>query len=196
VEPQPGEWSRLPHTSVYCLVPEALADELLAPLRAHYRCDPDVKVIADRRKTTRPSESDSATIDDGRAHSDRRRPVVPRDLAAALPPALAARAEDLRWEQRLRPVRRRLQDTPLEALLGLIVDGDDDAHSELYWRYANRVRWRLARRLADRRQLDAATKRSFGRLFDAIVHRDPGSRSFDAFVAAVADAVARECITR
>jgi hypothetical protein len=38
--------------------------------------------------------------------------------------------------------------------------------------------------------------RSFGRLFDEIVHTDPGSRSFDAFVAAVTDAVAVECITR
>ena len=121
VAPQPGERSRRLHTFVYCLAAEELAEELLAPLRAHYRCDPDVKVIADRRKTTQPSESDSAAIDDGRAKSDRRRPVLPRDLAAALPPALAARAGELRREQRLRPVRRRLQDTPLDALLGLIV---------------------------------------------------------------------------
>src|SRR3954447_19485247 len=28
---------------------EALAEELLTPLRAHYRCDPDVEVIVDRR---------------------------------------------------------------------------------------------------------------------------------------------------
>ena len=35
----------------------------------------------------------------------------------------SGRAAELRWEQRLRPVRRRLQDTPLDALLGLIADG-------------------------------------------------------------------------
>ena len=169
-------------TSVYCLVPAALADELLAPLRAHYRCDPDVKVIVDRRQDERPLEQ----------QANRRRPVVPRELTASLPPELAARASDLRWEQRLRPVRRRLQNHPLPALLRLIRDGDDDAHTELYWRYGNRVRALLGTGLGGRGELDAATRQTFGRIFDQVARTDPGSRSFDVYLASVTDAVARD----
>jgi hypothetical protein len=167
--------------AVYCLVPEARAEELLAPLRAHYRCDPGVKVIVDRRRGERP-----------RPHDDRRRPVVPRELTTALPPELAAHAEDMRWEQRLRPVRRRLQDATLGALLSLIADGNDDAHSELYWRYAGRVRARLASRLTDRRALDEATRQTFGRVFDRVARANPGIRAFEGYLVGVVDAVARE----
>jgi hypothetical protein len=112
-------------TSFYCLVPEALAEELLTPLRAHYRCDPDVEVIVDQR--TGEWQPETRVVDEQRGGHDRRRPAVPRDLAATIPPGLFPRAAELHWEQRLRPVRRRLQDTPLDALLGLIADGDDDA---------------------------------------------------------------------
>ena len=167
--------------AVYCLVPAARAHELLTPLRAHYRCDPDVEVIVDRRSDKQP-----------RPRSDRRRPMVPRELTDALPPELAAHAVQLRWEQRLRPVRRRWQDAGLDALLSLIADGDDDAHSEVYWRYASRVRARLASRVTDPEALDAATRQTFGRVFDRVARANPGSRLFDGYVADVADAVARD----
>jgi hypothetical protein len=173
-----AEQTRVP---VYCLVPEAHVHELLAPLRAHYRCDSGVEVIVDRRRHDRP-----------RPQNDRRRPAVPRELTDALPPDLAAHAERLRWEQRIRPVRRRLQDTSLDALLSLVADGDDDAHSEVYWRYGSRVRARLARRSTDPGALDAATRQTFGRVFDRVARANPGSRSFESYVAAVADAVAWE----
>ena len=130
------------------------------PLRAHYRGDPDVEVIVDQRAGEWQPES--RAVDERRGGHDRRRPAVPRDLARTLPPELCARAAKLRWEQRLRPVRRRLQDTPLDALLGLIADGDEDANSELYWRYAHRVRARLASRRVDPRRLDTAMRQAFG----------------------------------
>jgi hypothetical protein len=177
VQPPGDEQTRV---AVYCLVPEARADELLAPLRTHYRGDPDVKVIVDRRRGERPPPG-----------NDRRRPVVPRALTDSLPPELAAHAEEVRWEQRLRPVRRRLQDATLGALLDLIADGNDDAHSEVYWRYAGRVQARLASRLTDRSKLDEATRQTFGRVFDRVARANPGSRSFERYVAGVADAVAR-----
>jgi hypothetical protein len=181
-------------TSFFCLVPEALADELLMPLRAHYRCDPEIEVLVDLR--TGEWQSETRGVDEQHGGRDRRRPAVPRNLVATLPPGLWARAAELRWEQRLRPVRHRLQDTPLDALLGLIADGDDDANSELYWRYAHRVRARLASRRVDPRRLDTATRQAFGRLIDELVRADRVGRSFDAFVAAVADAVAAETSER
>jgi hypothetical protein len=38
---------------IYCVVPEALADELFEKLEAYYADDPNVKVIVDRRKSSR-----------------------------------------------------------------------------------------------------------------------------------------------
>ena len=38
---------------IYCVVPEALAGELLEKLTAYYADDPGVEVIVDRRKSER-----------------------------------------------------------------------------------------------------------------------------------------------
>ncbi len=38
---------------IYCVVPEALADELYPKLSAYYASDPNVTVIIDRRKSER-----------------------------------------------------------------------------------------------------------------------------------------------
>jgi hypothetical protein len=38
---------------IYCVVPEALADELFPKLESYYADDPHVTVIVDRRKSSR-----------------------------------------------------------------------------------------------------------------------------------------------
>ena len=38
---------------IYCVVPEALADELVPKLEGYYEDDPNVTVIVDRRKKER-----------------------------------------------------------------------------------------------------------------------------------------------
>jgi hypothetical protein len=38
---------------IYCVIPQALADELLERMREYYRDDPNVEVIVDRRKSER-----------------------------------------------------------------------------------------------------------------------------------------------
>ena len=38
---------------IYCVVPEALADELLGKLSDYYADDPNVTVIVDRRRSSR-----------------------------------------------------------------------------------------------------------------------------------------------
>ena len=65
---------------IYCVVPEALADELYEKLERYYEDDPNVKVIIDRRKSERRAEEDRRG--DRREDSprrevrDRRRPRV------------------------------------------------------------------------------------------------------------------------
>jgi hypothetical protein len=43
---------------IYCVVPEALADELFDKLEDYYKDDPNVKVIIDRREKDRRKERD------------------------------------------------------------------------------------------------------------------------------------------
>ncbi|WP_249009461.1 hypothetical protein [Conexibacter sp. DBS9H8] len=66
---------------IYCVIPEALADELFEKMSAYYADDPNVEVIIDRRKAERRR---AGTVTEERAHQrvvrDRRRARVPGDL--------------------------------------------------------------------------------------------------------------------
>jgi hypothetical protein len=63
---------------IYCVVPEALADELYDKLTAYYADDPNVTVIVDRRKASR---RDSGSPAGGKREvRDRRRPRVTGEL--------------------------------------------------------------------------------------------------------------------
>jgi hypothetical protein len=55
---------------IYCVVPEALADELYDKLVDYYKDDPNVKVIIDRRSNDRRKERDRRV---------ERRDAVPED---------------------------------------------------------------------------------------------------------------------
>jgi hypothetical protein len=63
---------------IYCVVPEALADELLDKLEDYYADDPNVEVIVDRRKTARRGRASSGG--GNREVRDRRRARVPGEL--------------------------------------------------------------------------------------------------------------------
>ena len=59
---------------IYCVVPEALADELYDRLAGYYEGDPNVTVIVDRRKSERREPGSSGGGQ--REVRDRRRPRV------------------------------------------------------------------------------------------------------------------------
>jgi hypothetical protein len=61
---------------IYCVVPEALADELLDKLTDYYAGDPNVTVIVERRKSSRRGQSVSAADSSARTIRDRRRPRI------------------------------------------------------------------------------------------------------------------------
>ncbi len=63
---------------IYCVVPEALADELFEKLTDYYAEDPNVEVIVDRRKASR--RDPTSTPGGQRAVRDRRRARVPGEL--------------------------------------------------------------------------------------------------------------------
>jgi hypothetical protein len=65
---------------IYCVVPEALADELYDKLTAYYAEDPNVDVIVDRRKAERRSGGGTTDSGEARQQRDRRRQRVPGEF--------------------------------------------------------------------------------------------------------------------
>ena len=63
---------------IYCVVPEALADDLFDKLTSYYADDPNVTVIVDRRKGSRRERG--STAGGSRERRDRRRSRVPGEL--------------------------------------------------------------------------------------------------------------------
>ena len=68
---------------IYCVIPEALADELLDKLTDYYAEDPNVTVIVDRRRTSRRDRGSSGGGQ--RQVRDRRRARVPGELPELSP---------------------------------------------------------------------------------------------------------------
>jgi hypothetical protein len=63
---------------IYCVVPEALAEELLEKLTDYYADDPNVSVIVDRRRGSR--RGPSLASGGKRELRDRRRRTIPGEL--------------------------------------------------------------------------------------------------------------------
>jgi hypothetical protein len=59
---------------IYCVIPEALAGELYDKLREHYKDDPNVEVIIDRRKGERRQSSEGGGKREVRDRRRRRAP--------------------------------------------------------------------------------------------------------------------------
>lgn len=70
---------------IYCVVPEALADELYDKLADYYKDDPNVKVIIDRRDG--PDRRQAGEGGGKRTVRDRRRPRAAGSFPKIEPPA-------------------------------------------------------------------------------------------------------------
>jgi hypothetical protein len=66
---------------IYCVIPEALEDELFEKMQTYYAADPNVEVIIDRRRSSRRTAgSDGSTESNQRVVRDRRRARVLGDI--------------------------------------------------------------------------------------------------------------------
>jgi hypothetical protein len=72
---------------IYCVVPEALADELYDKLKTYYADDPNVEVIIDRRKSERRKRGEPPPDGSKRELRDRRRRGVPGEFPDINPAA-------------------------------------------------------------------------------------------------------------
>jgi len=71
---------------IYCVVPEALTDELLDKLTDYYAEDPNVTVIVERRRRSRRGAVPK--VGGARKVRDRRRVRVLGDLPEEVPPSV------------------------------------------------------------------------------------------------------------
>lgn len=69
---------------IYCVVPNALEDHWLEPLRRHYADDPNVEVILERRHHERRARG-STSGGGKRVVRDRRRARVPGTFPSVTP---------------------------------------------------------------------------------------------------------------
>ena len=67
---------------IYCVIPQALADELYDKMVAYYKDDPNVTVIIDRREGNDRRAGEGAKYDERRVIRDRRR----RPASGTFPP--------------------------------------------------------------------------------------------------------------
>jgi hypothetical protein len=165
---------------IYCLVPRE-ATGVASELRRHYREDPRIEVIVERRLGERA---------DGAPETERRRQVVPRN-AAPLPEALAARTQGVRWVQRMVPVSGELLDLETAGLVARHRDGDPGAAAELYWRSFERLHSRLSVLTGSAERADELAPEAFGRVLDGV--EDPSSTddSFETILYRQVDAFAQ-----
>ncbi len=178
------DMGRRPH--MLCLIPPELADELLIPVCAAFADEPRVAVLVERRGRDADQHATDPTTE---RHA--RAPVAEREYLRALPPELRSMAHRLRFVQRLEPVDRTHQDTDTRGLIDAIRAAEPQAASELWWRCAERVHWRLRLRLGE---VTAATASQgvLGRILDELVEGDAEPEPLSAWLDGVVDRYAED----
>jgi RNA polymerase sigma-70 factor, ECF subfamily len=193
---------------VYCLIPAALAEELHAPLRDHYAGDTGIEVVVDRRGGERRSSVDRRAVEDepgdpaeqrrirspaGRRVAERRATVMERDDAPALPAAAAGHVAELTFVERLEPSSEHAEEIDTARLVTAFQDGEQEAFTDLYIRYFDRVYAYLRMLLGDDGAAEAATHAAFVEVLDGLADYERGGTPFRAWLfAAVRRAALRE----
>jgi RNA polymerase sigma-70 factor (ECF subfamily) len=147
---------------VYCVVPSDLAPRLHEQLRRHFRDDPEVEVVVERRGRERRSPHDRRAsrpeppeqragrppeqpVDRRRIRSltgrrfGERRAVLIDAAAPDLPRKARPHAARLAFVERLEPADRQLEDLDTARLVARFQAGDRDVFAVLYLRYFDRV---------------------------------------------------------
>lgn len=166
---------------IYCLVPRE-DEDIVEPLRQHYADDPRVQVIIDRRngEDRREERAENPSFE-RRAGTDRRRGVVPRRLRD-LPPELYARADRVRWVQRMLPIGVGTESLEFDEVLNRVRKHDPEAPTELYWRVYERMHSRLQQLYSSRERADRAVIEAYGRVLDALDDPAVAVASFESLL--------------
>lgn len=176
-----GEQSRGARPIVYCLIPRDLAPRLHEALRGHFRGDPTVEVIVERRGAQRRGASDRRTGEASSRAPERRsirslggRRVAERRATAVLSfaPDLPRRArqhgERLAFVECVEPTAQAAEDVDTARLITRIQAGDDDCFAMLYMRYFDRVYAYLRIMLRSSHEAEDAAQQVFLQILQAL----------------------------
>jgi hypothetical protein len=173
-----------------CVVPSERADVLLPPLREHFAHEPLVAVVVERRS---PSRTGHLLDPTGEAH--RRAPIAERDPVRALPPELRHEARQVRFVQRMEPLRRTHEDTDIADLIAKCLAVEPEAVSELWWRIAERVLARVRLRLGHH-ATEASAREILGRILDELPGYQPEREPLTVWLDAVVDRYGEDHLRR
>jgi RNA polymerase sigma-70 factor (ECF subfamily) len=175
-------------------VPWELAGELHEQLRVHFRTDPNIDVVVERRRRERRSgdqrrgdeedpRKDRRLIrnPEGRRVGDRRAPV-----AAIEPPTLPELAhpfvEQIAFVERLEPSDQHHEDLDTARLVTRHQAGDKEVFAELYMRYFDRVYSYLRLALDDEHAAEDATQQVFVKVMEALPRYERRTQPFRAWL--------------
>lgn len=178
--PRAGEARR--RAVLYCVVPRELAGKLHEPLRRHFREDPNVKVIVERRVGERRSGEDRRRSVPGAARRrDRRkvrhpggRRVGERRAAVSavepppLPRKLRRHVHRLAFVRRLEPRGKEAEELDAARLALHAQAGDRAAFASIYMRYFDSVYGYVRMALRDAHEAEDVTQQVFTKAFAAL----------------------------
>jgi len=180
----------------YCVVPWELADKLHEPLRRHFRNDPDVDVIVERRHRDRRRDAERRASEAAATAAEERRRIRGAGgrrvgerraaLAAIEPPTLPRVAQryvdQLVFVERLEPSDQHAEDHDTARLVTRIQAGDKQCFGDLYMRYFDRVYSYLRIALDDEHGAEDATQQVFLKVMEALPRYERRSQPFRAWL--------------
>jgi RNA polymerase sigma-70 factor (ECF subfamily) len=180
---------------IYCLVPQALAPKLHEPLRRHFRDDPSVEVVVERRRRERRGNDrrEDACPDapaserrrirnlGGRRIADRRAAVVPVSVPE-LPRRARGYADQLVFVERVVRTGEQEEDLDTSRLVTRIQAGDREGFAELYLRYFDRVYGYVTMVLRDRHEAEDVTQQVFVQVLESLPGYERRRQPFRAWL--------------
>ena len=179
---------------IYCIVPEELALELHELLRTHFRDDPHIEVVIERRRIERRGPerrmAEIVDLDERRARSrrcgERRADLVAVASPSPLPPIARAHAARLEFLESREGSGLAAEDRSSAALVARFQRGDEEAFSALYLRYFDRIYAYLRVILTDLASTEDATQQVFVKLYEALPRYEDRGQPFRAFLFVIA----------
>lgn len=180
---------------IYVLVPYDLAAALHEPLRRHFRNDPLVEVVVERRRAERRSGRDrregsvsrgegerrEVLSESGRRIAERRAAAVPAE-AIELPRRARRYADRICFIRRIEPSTEQMEDRDTARLVAQFQRGDREAFGILYSRYFERVFAYLRVLLRNRADAEDATQQVFTQVLEALPRYERREQPFRAWL--------------
>ena len=191
---------------LYCTLPARLAPELHDLLRRHFRDDPRVEVVVERRSGDRRSGADRRQAEAVAPSGERRRirATAGRRIAqrravaiAVDPPALPRRArrhaDAIVFVERLEPSTQEAEDIDSARLVARFQTGDRDAFTHLYTRYFDRIYGYLRAILRSADEAEEMTQQVLVSVYEALPRYERRGQPFRAWLFTI---VRNQALTR